>query len=80
MPLKRDIFLMSFGPDPVQAEFCISIIYGSYCGDGTDAVQRQSWRQNLTLRNLLSKGQDRARGGEKGGKAGERVQIFSQSD
>lgn len=40
MPLKRDIFPMSFGPDPVQAEFCISIIYGSYCGDGTDAVQR----------------------------------------
>lgn len=48
MPLKREIFLMSFGPDPVQAEFCISIVYGSYHGDGragsrrAGAVERQS--------------------------------------
>lgn len=39
---------MSFGPAPVQAEFCISIVYGSCCGDGgagshhAAAVQGQS--------------------------------------
>lgn len=39
---------MSFGPDPVQAEFCVSIVCGSYRGDGkagsccVGAVQRQS--------------------------------------
>lgn len=39
---------MSFGLDPVQAEFCVFTVYGSYCGDGkagsccAGAVQRQS--------------------------------------
>lgn len=44
---ERDIFLMSFGPDPVQAEFCISAVYCSYYGDDgagslhAGALQRQ---------------------------------------